>query len=70
MSSPTAALESLLVASLIDVREDRHACTYDMPVAYLQASLAPKDNGKRVPMKLVGKFVDIMCKVNPEQVKT
>ena len=69
MSSPTAGLESLLVTLLIDAYEDRDVGTYDVPGAYLQASLAPKDNGERVLMKLVGEFVDIMCKVNPEHEK-
>ena len=69
MASPTAALESLLVTLLVDAYEDRDVGTYDVPGAYLQASLAPKDNGERVLMKLVGEFVDIMCKVNPEHEK-
>ena len=60
---------SLPTAALIDVREYRDACTYDMPGAYLQASLAMKDNGERVLMKLVSKFVDIMGKANTEHVK-
>ena len=69
MASPTAALESLLVTLLVDAYEDRDVGIYDVPGAYLQASLVPKDNGKRVLMKLVGEFVDIMCKVNPEHAK-
>ena len=69
MSSPTASLESLLVTLLIDAYKNRDEGTYYVPGAYLQASLAPKENGKRVLMKLVGEFVDIMCKVNPEHEK-
>ena len=69
MASPTAALESLLVTLLVDAYEDKDVGTYDVPGAYLQASLAPKDNGGRVLMKLVGEFVDIMCKVNPDHEK-
>ena len=45
MSSPTAALESLLVTLLIDACEDRHVGAYDVPGACLQVILAPKDNG-------------------------
>ena len=44
MSSPTAALESLLITLLIDSYENRDVSTYDVPGAYLQASLTPKDN--------------------------
>ena len=69
MSSPTASLESLLITLLIDAYEERDVATFDVPGAYLQASLAPRDDGERVLMKLVGDFVDIMCKVNPEHEK-
>ena len=69
MSSPTASLESLLTTLLIDAYEERDVATFDVPGAYLQASLAPRDDGERVLMKLVGEFVDIMCKVNPEHEK-
>ena len=66
VASPTAALESLIVTLLIDAYEGRDVRTYDVPGAFLQASLEPKPNNERVLMKLVGNFVDIMCKVNPE----
>ena len=69
MSSPTASLESLLVTLLIDAYENRYVGTYNVPGAYLQARLVPKENRERVLMKLVGEFVDIMCKVNPEHEK-
>ena len=69
MSSPTASLESLLVMLLIDAYEGRDVRTYDAPGAYLQAILAPKDNGECVLMKLVGDFIDIMYKVNPKHEK-
>ena len=54
---------------LIDAYEGRDVGTYDVPGAYLQAELAPRPNNERVLMKLVGNFVDIMCKVNPEHLK-
>ena len=69
MSSPTASLESLLVTLLIDAYKGRDVGTYNVPEAYLQAKLAPKDNGERVLMNMVGDFVHIMCKVNPEHLK-
>ena len=62
-------LESLFVSFLIDAYERRYVGTYDVPGAYLQVRLAPKDNNGRVIMKLTGEFVDIMCKVNPEHLK-
>ena len=69
MSSPTTGLESLLVTLLIDAYKNRDVGIYDVPGAYIQASLAPRDDGERVLMNLVGEFVDIMCKVNPEHEK-
>ena len=49
ISSPTAALESLLVKLLIDTHEDIDVGTYDVPRTYLQVSLAPKDEvGRRI----------------------
>ena len=69
MSSPATALESLLVALFIGACEDRDVGTCDVPEAILQSSLAPKDNGERALMKLVGEFVDIMCKMKPEHEK-
>ena len=69
VASPTASLESLFASLLIDAHEGRDVGTYDVPGAYLQARLAPKENNERVLMKLRGTFVDIMCKVNPEHLK-
>ena len=37
VESPTAALESLVVTSLIDTYEGRDVGTFDVPGAYLQA---------------------------------
>ena len=69
IASPTASLESLFVTFLIDAYERRDVATYDVPGAYLYAKLLPRENNERVLMKLTGKFVDIMCKVNPEHTK-
>ena len=69
VASPTASLESLFASLLIDAHEGRDVATYDVPGAYLQARLAPRENNERVLMKLRGRFVDIMCKVNPEHSK-
>ena len=57
------------MTSLIDTYEDRDVGTFEIPGAFLQAKLAPKPNNERVLMKLVGEFVDIICKVNPEHIK-
>ena len=69
VASPAAALESLIMTLLIDAYEGRDVGIFEIPGAYLQAKLAPKPNNERVLLKLVGDFVDIMCKVNPEHKK-
>ena len=69
VASPTASLESLFVSLLIDAYEGRDVGTYDVPGAYLHAKLLPRENNERILMKLTGKFVDIMCGVNPEHSK-
>ena len=63
---PTIALEALFVSLLIDAHEGRSVQTFDVPGAYIHASL-PDD--KVVHMKFEDKFVEIMCEVNPEYEK-
>ena len=70
MSSPITGRDSLLVNLLIDAHEERDLGNHDMPGSCIQVSLAPKDNGERVLIKLVGEFVDIMCNANSEHEKT
>ena len=62
-SSPTVALESLLLTFCIDAFENRDVAIFDVPGAYLNADL-PED--KFIIIKFENKFVDIMCTVNPE----
>ena len=69
VASPTASLESLFVKLLIDEYEGRYVGTYDVPGAYLQAKLLPRENNERILMRLTGDVVEIMCKVNPEHTK-
>ena len=69
VASPPTGLESLFATLLIDAYEEGDVGTYDVPRAYLQAKLLPKGDNKRVLLRLVGNFVDLMCKVNPEHEK-
>ena len=66
ISSPTVSLESILLTLVIDAYEGRYVSIADVPGAYLHAEMPPE---KRVLLRLVGKFVDIMCQVNPEYLK-
>ena len=63
VASPTVSLEGLFTTLLIDVYEGRDVATFDIPGAYLHAEM-PED--KTVILKLKGKFVSIMCEINPE----
>ena len=69
VASPAASLESLIITLLVDAYEGRDVAVYDVPGAYLQASLSPKGSKERILMKLEGDFVDVMVKVNPEHTK-
>ena len=55
-------LEALFSSLIIDDHEGRSLHTFDVPGAYLHASI-PDDN--IFHMKSEGEFVDIMCEVNP-----
>ena len=68
--SPKITLEGLLDNMVIDAYVGRKVATFYVPGAYLQTDL-PKD--KLVLLLSEGKFVDIMCEINPEykqQVRT
>ena len=56
----------LFASLLIDANEGRAVQNFDVMGAYLQASL-PDD--KALNTKFEGKFLDIMCEVNPEYEK-
>ena len=54
---------------LIDVYKERDVAVYDVPGAYLHATLSPTGSQECIIMKLEGGYVDIMIKVNPEHAK-
>lgn len=61
--SPTVSTDGLFGMALIAAHEKRHVITFDVPGAYLHAGIP---EGKFRILKLEGKYVDIMCSVNPE----
>jgi hypothetical protein len=61
-TSPTVSMEALTASLVIDAHEKIAVAICDVPGAYLNADMP--DN-KFVILKLEGKFVDIMCDVNP-----
>jgi hypothetical protein len=62
VASPTVSVEGLFTTMVIDAYERRDTAIFDVKGAYLHADMPPD---KRVLLKLRGRFVDIMCQVNP-----
>ena len=63
VASPTVGQESLITTLLIGAYEGCKFISFDVPGAFLQAEMA---DDKLVLLKLKGKFVDMMCEINPE----
>lgn len=66
-SSPTAALESIMLTAIVDASEGRDVMTCDIPNAFIQ-TLLPKveDGDERVIMKITGVLVDLLVELAPE----
>ena len=65
-SLPNIYLEALFNIPIINAHEGRDVEIFDVPRAYLNADM-PED--KFILLKIEGKFVDIMCEVNPKHKK-
>jgi hypothetical protein len=66
-TSPTAALESIMLTAIVDAKEDRDVMTADIPNAFIQAelpNLGPDD--ERVIMKITGVLVELLVNMSPE----
>jgi hypothetical protein len=63
-SSPTAALESVLLTAIIDAHEGRDVAVINIPNAFVQTRL--EDDADKAIMRLRGKLVVLMVKVAPE----
>ena len=64
--SPAIAVKALFSSLLIDAHKGRAIQNFDVLGAY---GYAPLPDDKVVHMEFEGKFVDIICKVNPEYEK-
>jgi hypothetical protein len=66
-SSPTAALESIMLTAVIDAYEGRDVMTCDIPNAFIQALMPETKTGdERVIMKITGVLVDMLVEINPQ----
>jgi hypothetical protein len=59
-SSPTVAIEALMLSCVIDAKENRDVATVDIPGAFMQA-----DMDETVYMKLEGKIAELLVRINP-----
>ena len=60
-SSPTVAIESLLLTCVIDVREHRDVAVVDIPGAFMQV-----DMDELIFMRVDGKMAEIMVRIDPQ----
>ena len=61
-ASPTVLLESVLLTSMIDAREEWEVAVVDIPNAFVQMDM----EGDKVIMKMRGKLVELLVKLAPE----
>ena len=61
-ASPTVLLESVLLTSVIDARENREVATVDIPNAFVQTDM----DDEKVVMKMRGKLAELLVQVAPE----
>ena len=61
-ASPTVLLESVMLTSVIDAKEEREVAVVDIPNAFVQTEM----EGDRVVMKMRGKLAELLVKVSPE----
>jgi Reverse transcriptase (RNA-dependent DNA polymerase) len=60
-SSPTVAIESVMLSCVIDAKERRDVGIVDLPNAFMQA-----DMDEKVYMKLEGKMAELLVKIDPK----
>ena len=60
-SSPTVAIESVMLSCTIDAKEGRDVATVDIPGAFMQADMEDV-----VHMKLEGKMAELMVRIDPK----
>ena len=63
-SSPTVAIESVMLSSVIDAMEERDVATVDIPGAFMQV-----DMDDLVHMKLEGKMVELLVRIDSNMYK-
>ena len=73
VKSPTVSQEALFLTAIIDAHERRDVGTGDVPNAFIQTDLKPKDpptpeeGNKRMIMKITGVMVDMLVEIDPTE---
>ena len=62
VSAPTMATEAFMLTCVIDAMEHQDFATVDLPCAFMQADMEREE----VNMKLEGKIVDLLVKLDPK----
>jgi hypothetical protein len=66
-TSPTAALESIMLTAIVDAKEGRDVMSCDIPNAFIQSELPEVAVGdERVIMKITGVLVNLLVNLSPE----
>jgi hypothetical protein len=63
-SSPTVAMESVLLTSLVEAQENRDVAIVDIPNAFIQTGM--EDDEDKVVMRIRGHMADVLMKVAPK----
>jgi len=66
-ASPTAITESILLTALIDANEHRDVMTADIPNAFVQTKIDPKEKTERITMRIRGVMVDMLLEIDKER---
>ena len=65
--SPTVAMESIFLTTVIDAKENRDIMTADIPNAFIQTEMPKIEKGdEKVIMKITGVLVDLLVDIAPE----
>ena len=64
-TSPTAALESVLLTSVIDAHEGRDVAVVDVPNAFVQTKL--EEESDKAIVRLRGRLAELLVEVDPER---
>ena len=65
-ASPTTALESVLLSSVIDARKQCDVATVDILNAFIQTEIPQEEGQERIILKIRGKLVDILVEIDPD----